>query len=160
MATRKVRIIAAFDNTGKTRCIREIARRLEAKNYKYNNLLYTKTAASILNKNSEAPLTNDDIIGYFVGSFETIGILSAGDGDGEQEITKCLDLLDEFQPDIIICAARNYPENTDIQKKIGERYQDIDTKTISLNGLNGSEADKEEEFERVFSEIMMAIRGF
>lgn len=162
MSTRKVCIITGADNTGKTRCIKEIAKRLEGKNYKYNNLLYTKTGSSTLNHNTNAPITNDDIFGYFVGSFDTIGILSAGDGNGKDEITKCLNLLDEFQPDIIICAAREYPGNSDIQTDIKNQYPKAQPIPISMNKLDSfsTPKEKEEEVDRIFSEVITAIRGF
>ena len=105
---KKVFVITGAENSGKTRCIKELARMFAKENYEYTDFLHT-TYGEFLNQNYLPQDMNDDIFGYFHDSFDTIGIISAGDNIVHTK--KCLDLLYQFQPDVIICAARDEKTN-------------------------------------------------
>lgn len=105
---KKVFVITGDENSGKTRCIKELARMFAKENYEYTDFLHT-TYGEFLNQNYLPQDMNDDIFGYFHDSFDTIGIISAGDNIVHTK--KCLDLLYQFQPDVIICAARDKETN-------------------------------------------------
>lgn len=105
---KKVFVITGPDNSGKTRCIKELARMFIRENYTYTDFLHT-TYGEFLNQNTDLSDMNDDIFGYLSNSIDTIGIVSAGDNIVHTQ--KCLDLLYQFQPDVIICAARDKETN-------------------------------------------------
>ena len=105
---KKVFVITGPDNSGKTRCIKELARMFIRENYTYTDFLHT-TYGEFLNQNTDLSDMNDDIFGYLSNSIDTIGIVSAGDNIVHTK--KCLDLLYQFQPDVIICAARDKETN-------------------------------------------------
>lgn len=101
---KKVFVITGDENSGKTRCIKELARMFIRENYSYTDFLHT-TYGEFLNQNTDLSDMNDDIFGYLSNSIDTIGIVSAGDNTVLTE--SCLKLLYQFQPDVIICAARD-----------------------------------------------------
>lgn len=155
MGIKKVRIIAGAPNIGKTRCIREIARKLYVIYPEYRNLLCTN-AAKVLNQSSKI-IENDDIFGIFSSPFEKIGVLSAGDGNTKQEVTNCLTFLNDFLPDIIICAAQDDGQHT-IENDIKNFYKQSnlcnDVDVITLTKIDDAEVNK------VYEQIQSAIRGF
>ena len=178
---KKVFVITGPDNSGKTRCIKELARMFAKENYTYTDFLHT-TYGEFLNQSYLPEDMNDDIFGYFHDSFDTIGIISAGDNIVHTK--KCLDLLYQFQPDVIICAARD--EKTDdapgfdnlkrIIKSLNAEFltavdknnkgklkfpnkvcKKISVTEILSKNANGSQKTG---IESLFEEIKSAIRGF
>lgn len=176
---KKVFVITGDENSGKTRCIKELARMFHAENYQYTDLLHTRYA-EFLNRNPKLYDMNDDIFGYFYTPFDCIGILSAGDND---DLTrKMFELLLEFQPDVIILAARdidslttqlNYVNKYDGMHLSNEEKKLLQTTTnndlfheenakclLEATEKEEQESDELKTLDDLFEEIKSAIRGF
>lgn len=160
---KKVFVITGAENSGKTRCVKEIARKFYESHYEYHDLMQT-TYADFLNREPKKDM-NDDIVGYFTTPFDTIGILSAG--DEENLILKMFDLLRNFQPDVIIIAIRDEfiqdavskmsditifdsTENNNLLKPAEDFLEKKDTESLlNITAIN-----------KFVEEIKSAIRGF
>lgn len=101
---KKIFVITGGPNTGKTRCIKQIARMFWAENFDYMDLLHTRYG-EFLNLSPSLDDMNDDIFGYFSTPLDRVGILSAGDNEVLIEVQ--LQILLTFQPDVIVCAAHD-----------------------------------------------------
>lgn len=132
---KKVFVITGPDNSGKTRCIKELARMFIRENYTYTDFLHT-TYGEFLNQNTDLSDMNDDIFGYLSNSIDTIGIVSAGDNIVLTE--SCLKLLYQFQPDVIICAARDKKTNNALNfGKIEEIIKSLNDEFLTAVDKNG-----------------------
>ena len=156
---KKVFVITGPDNSGKTRCIKELARMFAKENYTYTDFLHT-TYGEFLNQSYLPEDMNDDIFGYFHDSFDTIGIISAGDNIVHTK--KCLDLLYQFQPDVIICAARegetndapNFEKITEIVSSFNKEFLTaINVREINKLFFKGFPEELAEKIKKIIGEI-------
>ena len=156
---KKVFVITGPDNSGKTRCIKELARMFIRENYTYTDFLHT-TYGEFLNQNTNLSDMNDDIFGYLSNSIDTIGIVSAGDNTVLTE--SCLKLLYQFQPDVIICAARkektddapNFEKITEIVSSFNKEFLTaINVREIKKLVFNGFPKDSEKKIKKIIREI-------
>lgn len=164
---KKVFVITGDKDDGKTRCVKELARRFLEMHYTYNDLMHT-TYADFLNREPKSDM-NDDIFGYFTTPFDCIGILSAG--DSAVLIKKMFDLLRHFQPDVIVLAVRTNLIK-DVISKIKEEDADFpsddDCKLLKPADMfldeNGERKAKEimdeNSITSLVEEIKKVIRGF
>ena len=135
-----VYVITGSRNSGKTRCVKEIARQILKQDYVYTDLLYSRTGLKLNLNNHEL----NDILGILSNGIDTIGIVSAG--DELDVVMSSLAILEEHFPDVIICVASDEPvdldkeddsdEEDDSEPKAEENMQ----KDVSLDvALNGSD---------------------
>lgn len=166
---KKVFIISGAENSGKTRFIKEVARRLSEHNFDYESFLDTRLG-SILNQALENDI-NDDIFGRLSnGLGDNIGVISAGD---DTNLTKkTLTFLLNFQFDVIICAART--ADADIIKSfletnpIGNELDDKISPYFSITEVKTCEMTKQVDLLQAAGktateftdEILKTIRGF
>lgn len=163
---KKVFVITGKENSGKTRFIKEVARRFFEMHYTYTDLMHT-TYADFLNK-APKPDMNDDIFGYFTTPFDCIGISSAG--DSIELMKKMFDLLRQFQPDVIIIAVRaNFKssledyskgEDPDFKAEKNSEYELLHPAENFFIEKDIKGILNEESINSFVDEIKKAIRGF
>lgn len=174
---KKVFVITGPDNSGKTCCIKELARMFEKEHYEYTDLLHT-TYGEFLNQNYLPQDMNDDIFGYFKSSSDSIGISSAG--DDESLAFEMFKFLWAFQLDVIIIATREsfgdsitnkiknfdeiFPKSFNLKEKVFATDAHTEVKKVyeifSKTEDEKLELQKPEAIADLFEEIKSTIRGF
>lgn len=163
---KKVFVITGAENSGKTRFIKEVARRFYESKFEYIDLMNT-IYADFLNREPQKDM-NDDIFGYFKTPFDCIGISSAG--DLASLIKKMFELLRAFQPDVIILAVRTdyvkdlideiKKSDDDFNPEQNTEYSLLNLADDAVSEKNVKESITDSDIDSFVKEVKSAIRGF